>query len=319
MRELLISITRWTLAAALLCALVVVPARADGSDTKPADAREDQELAELKTWWEGLNPSRREELSRRLKAFKALSPEQQEQARKNLAARRRAFTDELVKNIEKLGRMSFLQRARLHMALFELEMLSRREPAEFKRISALPQKERAKAFSERIVQARQMRFLWAMPKEQREELIRLPQAERRQRVAALARKAWEERTAPLAAAHPRLADVKANAERGDAAAQRELKQIWRDIDTLDMLIESIEPERRADMRKRVAEAIAKAGADGKDAGELLKKELRDFHRRKKTNWPNDRKPESREGGFKDVPKRDGPRGPRNGDRDKDGK
>jgi hypothetical protein len=288
---LTIAIAKGLTAGALLLCLIIAraPALAQGPLVeKPTE----KEAAELKEWYAKLPPARQEMLKRRLKAFKQMAPGRQKDLIEKLRGTGVAFNDDQSRSLGKLQKLPYLARVRLHLLGDELNMLQRRDPEFFAAAMKKPANERARDLSQRILNSRIMRHVQALDETQRTEFEKLRPAERIQRYLAAKR----ERVQSLMEANPRFKDLKANADKGDTQAQRELAGLRRDVMTLDDLVERYAPEipaeKREALREKLREAVAREGLErGNPSFKQFGKQLRDSRMpRKPGDKDNDRRP-----------------------------
>lgn len=286
---LTIAIAKGLAGGALLLCLLVAPALAEGPVVeKPTE----KEATELREWYSKLPPQRQEMLKRRLKAFKQLDPKRQKDLIEKLRGTGLAFNDDQSKAVGKLQKLPYLARVRLHLLGDELKMIEKREPEFFAAALKKPSAERNRELGQRILMSRVMRYLMTLPEDQRAAFEKLRPAERIQRYMA----ARNERVNSLLEANPRYADLKQNAEKGDAEARRTLAALRRDAATLDDLVERYAPEipaeKREALREKVREAIAREGLErGNPAFRQFGKALKDSRMpRKPGDKDNERRP-----------------------------
>ncbi|MCC6149077.1 MAG: hypothetical protein IT461_02410 [Planctomycetes bacterium] len=286
---LTIAIAKGFAAGALLLCLLVAPALAEGpAIEKPTE----KEAAELREWYSKLPPQRQEMLKRRLKAFKQLDPKRQKELIEKLRGSGLAFNDDQSKAVGKLQKLPYLARVRLHLLGDELKMIEKREPEFFAAALKKPANERNRELGQRILMSRIMRYTMTLPEDQRAAFEKLRPAERIQRYMA----AKNERINALLEANPRYADLKANADKGDAEARRALGALRRDVSTLDDLVERYAPEipaeRREALREKVREAVAREGLErGNPAFRQFGKALKDSRTPRKPDGKEfDRRP-----------------------------
>ncbi len=286
---LTIAIAKGLTAGALLLCLLLAPVLAEGPLVeKPTE----KEAAELRDWYGKLPPARQEMLKRRLKAFKQLDSKRQKELIEKLRGSDRAFSEEQARSLGKLQKLPYLARVRLHLLGDELKMLEKREPEFFAAAMKKPDNERTREISQRILMSRIMRYALSLDEKQRAEFEKLRPAERVQRYMA----AKNERVQALLEANPRFKDLKANADKGDAEARRELNALRRDVMTLDDLVERYAPEipaeKREALREKMREAISREGLErGNPAFRQFGKALKDSRMpRKPVDKDGERRP-----------------------------
>lgn len=279
---LTIAIAKGVAAGALLLCLLLAPVQAQALE-KPSEA----EAAQLREWYAQLSPQRQETLKRRLRAFKQLEPARQKELLEKLRGTGLALSDEQSRAAGKLQKLPYLARVRLHLLSEELKLIEKREPEFYAAVVKKPAPERNRELGQRVLMQRILRWALTLPEDQRAALDKLRPAERIQRYLA----AKNERVNTLLEANPRFADLKQNADKGDAEARRALASLRRDVSTLDDLLERYAPEipgeKREALREKMREAIAREGLERQSpAFRQFGKALRD------SRAP--RKPESRE-------------------------
>ena len=217
-----------------------------------------------------------------------MSPESQRRARQAAAEGRPVLSEKQQKALKQLKGMTYLQRVRLHTLKFELDLVRRGQRKEVKRAMSLTGAARARAIYRLIFRQRLGRFAKSLGAETLGRIRALPAREQFKTLAELYVAGKKARLSELAKSHPLYEDLRGRAIKGDRGAKRDLRNILRDLATLDMLLQKLPHERRA----AVMQQMKKLNTD--DAARKLQNELRkggkqERKKRRKGGGPHDRK------------------------------
>lgn len=249
-------------ALALVAGLAVTPAAAQGKASDAATAKPNGREAELQKWFSSLPKHRQIELKQRLKVLKRLPKDRREEILQAAKEGRPILTDEQRKNLQKLRKLSYLERIRLYTTAAEVEALRRGPRAnEFKQAMQLEGSERVRALRGMMAEQRQSMYLRNMPDEKRREIMSLPEGERRHAIRELFEQESRGRMQRLEGFYPRLAELKEAARGGDKEARKELRVMFADLQTLDLLIQRLAPEKREQMMTELRELSMEEAAD----------------------------------------------------------
>lgn len=262
-------------------ALSAAPGAAQAA--KPDEAR----AAELRKWYDGLEPRRQRLLEQRLRVFRRLPRERQEDMLRAAREKREILSQQQRENLTQLKSMPYLQRMRLYTLARELEMLSKGMPVMFKQAMEHPERERK--VGELLLQQRVQATLTP---EQREEFRKLPPNKKPEFLREHREQNARERLARIEGLkflNPRFDELVKSAATGDQDSQRELVEARNDLATLDMLLQRLTPDRRekvtAEVRTPGKNTAIEAAAD------MVKRELNaqynETSRKRQPNQPKD--------------------------------
>ncbi|MCA8937389.1 MAG: hypothetical protein KDB68_14415 [Planctomycetes bacterium] len=254
------------IAFALVAGLSFTPAAAQDAAKPTTDSRE----AQLREWFNALPKHRQEELKQRLKTLKRLPKERREEMLQAAKEGRPILSDEQRKNLQKLRKLSYLERIRLYTTAAEIDALRRGPRArEFEQAMKLEGPERMRELRGMMFEQRQMMFVRSLPADKRREIMNLPENERRQAVRKLFEEEGRTRLQQLEGFYPRLAELKEAAQGGDKEARKSLRQMYADLRTLDLLIQRLAPEKREQIMTELRDLSME------DAANAVRKALQD--------------------------------------------
>jgi hypothetical protein len=238
------------LAVALaLVAAMAIPVAAE-SPTVPRDGDAG--------WFEGLGKNRQEELKKRYRVFKRLPKDKQEAVLKAGKEGKPILSEEQRKNLQKLRKLSHLQRVRLYTLAAELNAARMMRPEEFRR--AMESDNRPEALRNLLADQRAQMFMRSLPPEKRRELMLKPEGERKEALRKLYQEESKARLAELEAIYPKVAELR-EAAKTDKEAKRQLKQMVGDLQTLVLLLQRLEPERRKQVMSELRDLSMDAAAN----------------------------------------------------------
>lgn len=254
--------------ACLLVAFSFTPALGQGEGTPDAT-----EQAELTRWFESQSKPRQELLKRRLRALKTLPKHKRDEYLKAAREGRPVLNDAQRDNLAKLRKLSYLERVRLFTLASEIEQARRANGREFTEAEKLEGKERAQAIVRILQRQRAAMFLRNLSPEQHERLRNLPPEQRLEEARKLMAEQRRESLEALAEIHPRVAELKVAAESTDkeirAEARKELRQVMRELGTLDQLLQRLDNAQREEVMATLKEVGLEKGV------EEVRKALRD--------------------------------------------
>ncbi|MCB9893049.1 MAG: hypothetical protein H6839_01210 [Planctomycetes bacterium] len=282
-------------ALALVLLLGVTPAGAQDSDAAKPDARE----AQLREWFNGLGKNRQEELKKRFRAFKHLPKERQQQILQAAKDGKPILTDKQRDNLKKLKKFSFLERVRLYTTAAELNALTHGPRGKEAREAF--EKGDQEALRRMMTQQRMSLFARNMTPEEKREFFAMTPEERTRKIIEERKARLEE----LTGIYPRFAELREAAESGDKDARKELKHLVADLRTLDLLLQRLEPDKRAEMMAELKDLSLE------DAANEIRKALQDQWKEEKRRNPRD----NNDAPPRMVPNRDGRRPDRRGPRE----
>lgn len=268
--------------ACLLLALSIVPAQ--GQADLPGNAAEQRELTR---WFESQPKPRQELLKRRLRALKALPQHKRDEYIKAAGEGRPIMNETQRGNLAKLRKLSYLERVRLFTLSSEMEQARRVNTREFADAEALEGKDRAQAIV-RILQRQRMNlFLRNLPPAEHERLKTLPPEQRLEEARKLMAEQRRESLEQLALMHPRVAELKIAAESADkdtrSEARKELRQIMRELGTLDVLLQRLDNNQREKVMATLKEVGLEKGVD--EVRKALREQWTDPSRKRRPEGP----------------------------------
>ena len=197
------------------------------------------------TWFNELGKNRQQELKKRYHALKRLPKEKQEAILKAGKDGKPILSDEQRKNLQKLRKLTYLQRVRLYTLAAELKAARTMRPVEFKK--AMESDNRPEALRNLLADQRAMMYMRNLPPEKREELQAMPPRDRMEAIRKLYEEESKARLAELEGIYPRVNELRVAAEGGDKEAKRQLRQMMGDLKTLDLLMQRLEPGKRSEL------------------------------------------------------------------------
>jgi len=258
-------------ALALAFVLGVNPVDAQESDAAKPSARE----AQLREWFNGLGKNRQEELKKRFRAFKHLPNERQQQILQAARDGKPILTDKQRENLKKLKKLSFLERVRLYTTAAELNALTHGPRGKEAREAF--EKGDKEVLRRMMMQQRMNMFSRNMLPEQKREFFSMTPEERLKKIVEDRKTRIEE----LTGIYPRFAELREAAENGDKDARRELKHLVADLRTLDLLLQRLEPAKRAEIMAELKDLSID------DAANQLRKALQDQWKEERKRNPRD--------------------------------
>lgn len=274
----------------MICTLGLVAVLAIPAAAQEAPPSEDAQ------WYAGLGKNRQEELKKRYRALKRLSKDKQQAILKAGKEGKPILSDDQRASLQKLRKLSHLQRVRLYTLAAELHAVRNFRPAEFKK--AMESEDRAVALRDLLAEQRAMLYMRSLPDSERRELMALAPEARRKALRAKYEEESKTRLTELEANYPRIAELRVAAET-DKEARKQLKQMKADLKTLDLLLQRLEPERRKQVMSELRDLSMDAAANE------IRKALKDQWQQETKRNKEQREKDRREG--RPLPERNGAR------------